>query len=155
MAALPNGSARLILYTRAAVDRDLLRGFESVDIEIKGGLSDVQLAADLKLCDLVALPSIAEGFGLVILEAMACGVPVLCTTSTGGADFVVHRQNGLLIEPGCTAAIEQELAWALTHRGELFQIGQAARREAEKHNWAEYRRKFFAAYTEGAREVII
>ena len=146
LAALPKGAAKLILYTRAPVDRDLLRGFESVDIEIKGGLSDAQLAADLKRCDLVALPSIAEGFGLVILEAMACGVPVLCTSSTGGADFIVHRQNGLLIAPGSTAAIEQELDWALTHRDELFQIGQAARVEAEKHTWAEYRRKFFAAY---------
>ena len=146
MAALPKGSAKLIIYTRTSVDRDLIRGFESVDIEIRGGLSDAALAADLKQCDLVALPSIAEGFGLVILEAMACGVPVLCTTSTGGADFIVHRQNGLLIEPGSTVAIEQELVWALTHRDELFQMGQAARREAEKHTWPEYRRKFFAAY---------
>jgi glycosyltransferase involved in cell wall biosynthesis len=146
LAALPKGAAKLVLYTRAAVDRDLIRGFESVDVEIRGGLSDVQLAADLKQCDLVALPSIAEGFGLVILEAMACGVPVLCTTSTGGADFIQHRQNGLLIAPGSTAALEQELVWALTHRDELFQLGQAARREAERHTWAEYRRKFFAAY---------
>ena len=146
LAALPKGAARLILYTRAAVDRDLIRGFESVDVELRSGLSDTALAADLRRCDLVALPSIAEGFGLVILEAMACGVPVLCTTSTGGADFIRHRGNGLLIEPGSVAAIEQELAWALTHRDELFQLGQAARTEAEKHTWAAYRRHFFAAY---------
>ena len=147
LAALPKGSAKLIIYTRTSVDRDLIRGFESVDIEIRGGLSDAELAAEMKCCDLVALPSIAEGFGLVILEAMACGVPVLCTTSTGGADFIVHRQNGLLIEPGSTVAIEQELAWALSHRAELFQMGQAARLEAAKHTWAAYRRKFFAAYS--------
>ena len=147
LAALPKGAARLILYTRAAVDRDLIRGFEGVDVEVRGGLSDAELSADLKRCDLVALPSIAEGFGLVILEAMACGVPVLCTTSTGGADFIAHRQNGLLIKPGSAAAIEQELAWALTHRDELFQMGQAARVEAQKHTWAAYRRKFFAAYS--------
>jgi glycosyltransferase involved in cell wall biosynthesis len=101
----------------------------------------------MKRCDLVALPSIAEGFGLVILEAMACGVPVLCTTSTGGADFIKHRQNGLLIEPGSAEAINQEFDWALTHRDVLFQIGQAARAEAVKHTWAEYRSKFFAAYS--------
>jgi glycosyltransferase involved in cell wall biosynthesis len=146
MASLPKGAAKLIIYTRAAVDRDLIRGFEDVDVEIRGGLSDTALAADMKRCDLVALPSIAEGFGLVILEAMACGVPVLCTTSTGGADFIKHRQNCLLIEPGSSESIYQELDWALTHRDELFYIGQSARVEAEKHTWAEYRRKFFAAY---------
>jgi glycosyltransferase involved in cell wall biosynthesis len=146
MASLPKGSAKLIIYTRASVNRDLIRGFEGVEVEIRGGLSDAALAADLKCCDLVALPSVAEGFGLVILESMACGVPVLCTTSTGGADFIVHRQNGLLIEPSSTVAIQRELEWALTHRDELFQLGQAARIEAEKHTWAAYRRKFFAAY---------
>jgi len=146
LASLPKGAAKLIIYTRASVDRDLIRGYEGVDVEIRGGLSDAALAADMKQCDLVALPSIAEGFGLVILEAMACGVPVLCTTSTGGADFIQHRQNGLLIAPGSAEAIHQELDWALTHRDELFQIGQVARVEAEKHTWPEYRRKFFAAY---------
>ena len=146
MAALPKGAAKLILYTRAKVDPDLIRGFESVDVEVRGGLTDAELAADLKQCDLVALPSIAEGFGLVILEAMACGVPVLCTTSTGGADFITHRQNGLLIASGSAEAIQRELDWALTHRDELFQIGQAARIEAENHTWAAYRRNFFAAY---------
>ena len=146
LAALPKGLAKLIIYTRTSVDRDLIRGFESVDVEIRGGLSDAELALDMKRCDLIALPSIAEGFGLVILEAMACGVPVLCTTSTGGADFIIHRENGLLIEPGSTEAIQRELAWALMHRDTLFQMGQAARVEAEKHTWATYRRKFFAAY---------
>ena len=146
LASLPNGVAKLIIYTRASVNRDLIRGFEGVDVEIRGGLSDAALAADMKQCDLIALPSIAEGFGLVILEAMACGVPVLCTTSTGGADFITHRQNGLLIAPGGSEPIYQELDWALTHRDELFQIGQAARKEAQKHSWTTYRRNFFAAY---------
>ena len=151
LASLPKGAAKLIIYTRASVDRDLIRGFEGVDVEIRGGLSDAALASDMKQCDLIALPSIAEGFGLVILEAMACGVPVLCTTSTGGADFIQHRRNGLLIAPGSAEAILHELVWALTHRDELFQIGQAARVEAEKHTWAEYRRKFFAAYLASLR----
>jgi glycosyltransferase involved in cell wall biosynthesis len=76
---------------------------------------------------------------------------VLCTTSTGGADFIQHRQNGLLITPGSASAIQRELDWALTHRDELFQIGQAARVEAEKHTWAAYRRNFFAAYSASIR----
>ena len=151
LAGLPKGSARLILYTRAAVDRELIRGFEDVEVEVRGGLSDAALAADLKHCDLVVLPSIAEGFGLVILEAMACGVPVLCTTSTGGADFIAHGLDGLVVAPGSTSAIHEQFVWALSHRDQLFQMGQAARRKAELHSWAEYRRKFFTAYTSAIR----
>lgn len=146
MASLPKDAAKLIIYTRTTVDRDLIRGFESINVEARGGLSDAELAADMKRCDHVTLPSIAEGFGLVILEAMACGVPVLCTTSTGGADFIQHRQNGLLIEPGSIEAIQREFEWALTHRDTLFQMGEAARVKAEKHTWAAYRSNFFAAY---------
>jgi len=52
----------------------------------------------------------------------------------------------LLIEPGSAEAISRELDWALTRRDELFQLGQAARLEAEKHTWAEYRHRFFSAY---------
>lgn len=147
LAQLPKGVAKLVIYTRTAVDRDLIRGFESVDVEIRSGLSDAALAEDLKRCDLVALPSIAEGFGLVILEAMACGVPVLCTTSTGGADFIEHGVDGLVVAPGSTEAIHESLVWALGHRDELFQMGQAARRKAETFTWAAYRQKFFAAYS--------
>lgn len=147
LAQLPKGTAKLIIYTRTAVDRELIRGFESVDVEIRSGLSDAALAEDLKRCDIVALPSIAEGFGLVILEAMACGVPVLCTTSTGGADFIEHGDDGLVVAPGSTEAIHESLVWALDHRDELFQMGQAARRKAETFTWAAYRQKFFAAYS--------
>ena len=47
LAALPKGAAKLIIYTRTSVDRDLIRGFEDVDVEIRGGLSDAALSADL------------------------------------------------------------------------------------------------------------
>ena len=78
---------------------------------------------------------------------MACGIPVLCTTSTGGADFIAHRRNGILIEPGSVNAIEQEFVWAANHREALFELGRSARRTAEMYTWAAYRDKFFSAYS--------
>jgi glycosyltransferase involved in cell wall biosynthesis len=148
LAKFPKGSIKLIIYTRATINKELIKGFESVEVEVRQGLNDKQLAEDIKQCDIMALPSIAEGFGLVILESMACGVPVLCTTSTGGLDIISHRQDGFVVQPGSIDSIYEILDWGLRNRHELFQVGQAARKKAENFTWASYRRHFFASYLE-------
>ncbi|HYO08397.1 MAG TPA: glycosyltransferase family 4 protein [Tepidisphaeraceae bacterium] len=53
----------------------------------------------LKQMDLLVLPSVAEGFGLVLIEAMATGVPVVATDVMGIRDVVAHERTGLLVPP--------------------------------------------------------
>jgi len=53
----------------------------------------------LKQIDMLVLPSDAEGFGLVLIEAMAAGVPVVATNVPGIRDVVTHEQTGLLVPP--------------------------------------------------------
>ena len=146
LAKFPKGSIKLVIYTRSRINPDLIKGFESVEVEIRQGLNDKQLAEDIKQCDMIALPSIAEGFGLVILESMACGVPVLCTTSTGGLDFISDHKDGFVVQPGSVDSIHEVLVWGLKNRDELFQVGQAARQKAEKFTWSRYRQNFFQSY---------
>jgi glycosyltransferase involved in cell wall biosynthesis len=59
----------------------------------------------LKLIDILVLPSDAEGFGLVLIEAMSAGVPVIATNVPGIRDVVTHEQTGLLVPPRNPAAI--------------------------------------------------
>jgi glycosyltransferase involved in cell wall biosynthesis len=113
--------------------------------EYLGAIPRAELLEIMKKVDLFAFPSLAEGFGLVIGEAMAAGVPVLTTTNTGGPDLI---DDG--IEGWCVAAHEIEplverLEWASTHRSELFEMGRCARRKAERWTWVDYRREFMAA----------
>src|SRR5256885_9003 len=59
--------------------------------------------------DVLVLPSEAEGFGLVLIEAMAAGVPVVATDVPGIRDVVVHEENGLLVPPRNPGAISAAL----------------------------------------------
>ena len=73
------------------------------NISFLGGISDAQLLSEYKSSDLFILPSIdLEGFGLVVLEALASGIPVMATKTSGGAaDFLSKIDQGLLYDYAC------------------------------------------------------
>jgi glycosyltransferase involved in cell wall biosynthesis len=137
---------RLVIYTRAPIDPAFRAEFRNLDVEIKVGLSNAQLAEDIVRADVMALPSIAEGFGLAILEAMACGVPVICTHNTGGADLITNGQDGFVTPIRDVPALSQLLELGLADRDWFYEIGQAARKVAEGLTWAKYRASFASAY---------
>lgn len=137
---------RLVVYTRAPIDGHLAAEFGGLDVEVRAGLSNRDLAADLARCHLMALPSIAEGFGLAISEAMACGVPVVCSENTGGADFITHGLDGYVLPVRDVAGLTRVFAEAMAAPDALFEMGRAARRRVERMTWAEYRRQFAEAH---------
>lgn len=59
--------------------------------------------------DIAVVPSLSESFGLVALEALACGVPVIATNVGGLKEVVVHGESGLLIPPGDAASLDRAL----------------------------------------------
>ena len=68
----------------------------------------------MNACDLLILPSLAEGFGVVLIEAMACGKPVIATTC-GGPEDIVTPQTGILVPPADEVALSQALSEALSN----------------------------------------
>src|SRR5437660_8584124 len=101
----------------------------------------------MKQVDLFVFPSLAEGFGLVIGEAMACGVPVLATQNTGGPDLITDGIEGWCVAAHSTSALIERLEWACTHRDGLFEMGMRARQSAERWTWADYRRRLVEVLT--------
>lgn len=86
-------------------------------------------------------PSLVEGFGLVLLEAMACGIPVITTSNTAGPDILTDGVEGFIIPIRDPEAIQQKLEWCYHHPEELAEMGQAARRKAEQLTWNCYQQK--------------
>ena len=136
---------RLVIYTRAKIDEAFLAEFGALEVEIRSGLSNEALAADITRCHLMALPSLAEGFGLAISEAMACGVPVVCSENTGGADFI-RPGEGHVLPVRSVEKLTEVVVNSMADPAALYEMGQAARRRVEQMTWADYRRKFAGAY---------
>ena len=131
-------NAELILAGGHQRDAQLLCGFEGCYTDIPR-VTEGALVALYQDADLFVLPSLAEGFGHVYLEALACGTPVLCTENTGAADFVSSGVNGWVIPAGDAEALEFRLDWALTHREEVRSMRPAARACAERYSWSAFR----------------
>jgi alpha-1,6-mannosyltransferase len=89
-----------------------------------------QLARLLASCDVLVHPGDCETFGLIVLEAMACGLPVV-GTSGGGVAELVDDQTGILAQPNNPASLAEAIE-ALYARDRV-QLGVNARRKAQDH----------------------
>ncbi|PID57394.1 hypothetical protein CSB45_07675 [candidate division KSB3 bacterium] len=84
------------------------------------------------------LPSLEDGFGLVVLEAMACGIPVIITEQTGAKDCVRHETDGFIIPPYSVESIADTLLYCYNNQSKLKRMGKHARQQAEKYPWKRY-----------------
>ena len=88
------------------------------------------LLADL---DLFVLPSLWEGFGLVLLEAMAAGRPVVASAVGPVPEVVADGETGLLVPPGDPEALARAVVRVLRHPNLAARLGRAGRARAEAH----------------------
>ncbi len=85
-------------------------------VTLAGFVPDADLVAFYQSCDVFAMPSRNEGFGIVFLEALACGRPVLAGDRDGSVDALLDGELGVLVDPEDTAAIAAALADLLAGR---------------------------------------
>jgi len=96
---------------------------------------------EIRQHDVMVFPSLFEGFGLVILEAMANGIPVIATPNTGAPDFFNPGEDGFIVPIRNAEAIAEKLEILARDRDRLAAMGQAAILTAERHSWEQYRRR--------------
>ncbi|OYT69613.1 MAG: hypothetical protein CFK52_13395 [Chloracidobacterium sp. CP2_5A] len=92
----------------------------------------------LRRCDALAFPSYFEGFGLVVLESMACGVPVIASDATVGPDLIEDGADGWLMTAGDAERLQSVMEEALSQPTKAFEMGRLARRKAEAYTWDAY-----------------
>ena len=100
-------------------------------VTLAGLVPDEEIVAYYNLCDVFAMPSRREGFGIVYLEALACGKPVLAGNEDGSREALCDGRLGVLVDPNSTADIANSLVAILTktHSHPLIYRPQELRRQ--------------------------
>jgi glycosyltransferase involved in cell wall biosynthesis len=131
--ALPE--ARLAIVGDGPVRHELERHFKGTHTVFTGYLRGEALANAYASADLFVLPSKTETLGLVLLEAMASGCPVVACRAGGVPDAVQDGFTGFLFEPTDPDGLVNTVKRALSSGTDLDTIRIQARKDVEQHSW--------------------
>jgi glycosyltransferase involved in cell wall biosynthesis len=98
------------------------------DVHLLGGMSWKQVPEFFALADVLVLPSYSEPWGLVVNEAMACGMPVIVSERCGAAgDIVLEGDNGFTFDPNNEAGLIDKMSYYVLHPERIAVMGQRSR----------------------------
>jgi glycosyltransferase involved in cell wall biosynthesis len=106
-----------------------------------------ELLAEMSRQDVLVFPSLHEGFGLVILEAMSRGLVVITTPHTGGPDVIQEGQDGFIVPIRSSEAIAEKLELLARDRSRLAAMREAAFLTAQRYSWERYERRLVEVVT--------
>jgi glycosyltransferase involved in cell wall biosynthesis len=104
-------------------------------VRFLGRLAGAELAGAYRAATVLALPTTNDSFPLVLLEAMASGLPVVSTTIGGVPELVEDGTHGLLLEPGDDDTLKDRLARVLGDPQLAARLGEAGRAKASSMSW--------------------
>jgi glycosyltransferase involved in cell wall biosynthesis len=99
-------------------------------VEFVGEVDQQEVALRMASATVLVLPSLTEGLGRVVLEAMAAGTPVVASAVGGIPEIVKDGFDGLLVEPGEESALEGRLRWIFENRQAAYEMGRRGRQRA-------------------------
>jgi glycosyltransferase involved in cell wall biosynthesis len=113
-----SNAVELHLYGPAMADiaPDLARIRDAPWITVHGAVGRDQLAAAFRAATVLVLPSWEEAFGLVVPQALNCGLPCIVSNRVGASELIRPAENGSIFPAGDSDALAREIAWWLGHR---------------------------------------
>src|SRR5438270_1894692 len=116
----------------------------TANVTLAGYVADHELRSHYNLCDVFAMPSKGEGFGIVFLEALGCGKPVLAGNKDGSVDAVLNGAIGVLVDPDNVTEIANALIAILTHKqsnGVMSDADGLRSRAIEAYGYQQFRER--------------
>jgi D-inositol-3-phosphate glycosyltransferase len=157
-ASMMKTKAEVVIVGGKAGDQEITQLRELADelglrkrAHFPGAQTQQQLALMYCAADVTVVPSYHESFGLVAVESLACGTPVVATRAGGLTTIVRHGETGYLV-PRCPGFFAEKLDTLLQEPGLLDQMRQAARSSVLGYNWREVARKVRDLYEDALDE---
>ncbi|MDB4875816.1 MAG: glycosyl transferase group 1 [Gemmatimonadetes bacterium] len=126
------------------------RGLPTADSSVvfHGRVGPAELERAYAGATVLVFPSLCDGFGMVVSEALAYGVPVITTTNAGAADLIEEGRNGFVVAPADADALAGRLEWCISHPDELLAMRRLARASATNWTWRHFRDRLRANLNE-------
>jgi len=108
---------------------------------IKENLPHDELMSLYQQADVFVLPTLADGFGMVVTEAMSQGVPVIASENCCGPDVIESGKDGWIIPAGDIDQLTTQMQWCAANLQQIASYGNAAKQKAANWQWPQYRKK--------------
>ena len=113
-------------------------------VKLLGSVPSDILPLWMNACDLFVLPSLSESFGVVQIEALACGKPVVSARNRGSEEVVISDEYGLLVDPADPEDLAEKILVALDREWDRDAILEYAQR----YTWENIAKKIMGVYTQ-------
>lgn len=145
---LPTNSTELILVGN--IQKDMCQVLKKLDmkknINFFGSCSRDDLKKLYHESNVFVLPSVEDGFGMVIGEAMACGLPVICSKNTGANDIIQDNKHGFLVPAQDSEALAEKILWCYQNPELCKEMGNLGKNKILDFSWDNYGNIIFEIY---------
>jgi len=143
-----DGRAELVCVGPVEPDfRRVLETLPADNVTLLGAVSRDDVHDAYQSADIFCLPSVEEGFGMVVLEAMASGLPVIVSDQVGAVDLIDDGTDGLIVERGDTDALAAALNSLVAAPEKRSRMGAAASEKAKaSQSWDDYIQRAISIY---------
>ncbi|RLE45663.1 glycosyltransferase family 4 protein, partial [Candidatus Woesearchaeota archaeon] len=127
---------------KGKLERQIRKAGLEDHVKLVGGRPHDEIPIWMNACDLFVLPSLRESFGVVQIEAMACGKPVVATYNGGSEEIITSADYGLLCEPANPGELAEKILIALDKEWDCDKIWEYA----EQFTWENITEEIVAVY---------
>lgn len=130
-------AARLDVYGNVTLPQRA-RALATDTVAFRGWTPRAALFEAFRRADVLVFPSLSDGYGMVVAEAMAQGLPAIVSDMAGAADLV-DADNGLIVPAADPGALTDALRWCLDNRDRLRAMRHGALAAARRRQWSDFR----------------